>query len=126
MTRNHSSARQAGTKFETMIAQYLADCIDDRIERRSRNGSKDRGDLSGIRLSPALRGGRVVAELKNTTRTDLPGWSRQARTEALNDDAAVGLVIHKRQGNNQPGNQWVTMTVDDLIGLMTGQRPEEG
>jgi hypothetical protein len=67
MTRSRRSAKQAGTRFETAIATALADALDDdRIERRTRNGAKDRGDISGIRL----HGQRVVIECKKT----LPLW----------------------------------------------------
>ncbi|OLT46480.1 hypothetical protein BJF85_16685 [Saccharomonospora sp. CUA-673] len=106
------------------MADYLAEVVDDRIDRRVRNGAKDRGDLSGVRMSPALRSQRVVCELKDTTRCDLPGWTREAATERMNDDAAVGLVIHKRHGNANPAEQWVSMTVADLVALLTGERPE--
>lgn len=124
-TRNHRSAKAAGTRFERSIADYLAEHVDDRIDRRVKTGAKDRGDLAGIRLSPALRSGRVVAELKNTSRVDLAGWAREAATERMNDDALVGLIVHKRHGVTDPGQQWVTCTVDDLIALLTGSRPEE-
>lgn len=49
MTRSSASAKKAGSAFETSVANYLAATVDDRIERRSRNGSKDRGDLAGVR-----------------------------------------------------------------------------
>lgn len=123
--RTRLSAKSAGTRHETSIAGYLAEHIDDRIERRTRNGGKDRGDLSGLRLSPALGGGRIVAELKNSARCDLAAWAKEADIERGNDDATVGLVIHKRHGKADPGEQWVTCTVNDLIALLTGQRPEE-
>ena len=49
MTRNRASARKAGASFESLIAGYFAAYVDDRIERRTKNGSKDRGDVSGLR-----------------------------------------------------------------------------
>jgi len=123
VSRNRASAKKAGTAHETAIADYLAQHVDDRIERRTRNGGKDRGDLSGIRLSPALGGGRVVAELKNTTQIAFGPWQRETETERGNDDALIGLIIHKRRGVAHPGQQWVTCTVDDLVALLTGSRP---
>src|SRR5690606_15707611 len=62
--RGRRSARQAGSRFERQIADYLRDHIDDRIDRRVTNGNKDRGDIGGMRLSPALGGGRIAAECK--------------------------------------------------------------
>jgi len=120
MTRNRSSAKAAGTKFETSIAQHLAIHVDDRIERRRQTGAKDRGDLSGIRVL----GNRICAELKDYGGRILAGeWIAEAETEAANDDAAAGIVIAKRRGITDPGRQWVLMDVDTLITLITGERP---
>jgi hypothetical protein len=118
MTRSRTSARAAGTRFERQLADYLAATVDDRIDRRVKRGVKDRGDLSGLRA----HGQRVVAEVKDCARLDLPGWTAEAHIEAGNDDALVGVVIHKRRGTADPGRQWVTLTVDDLAALLTGQR----
>ena len=62
MTRNRASARKAGTAFESLVADYLAQTVDDRIERRTKNGSKDRGDISELRHL----GERVVVESRTT------------------------------------------------------------
>lgn len=135
MTRTRASAKQAGSRFERRVADYLATFIDDRIDRRVKTGAKDRGDLAGIRITPALGGGRVVAELKNYSRpaldpsTDytpsLGPWALEAETERGNDDAVAGVVVHKRHGVADVGGQWVTMTVRDFVALMTGQRPDD-
>jgi hypothetical protein len=123
VTRNRASAKSAGTRFETAVARYLADVLnDDRIERRARNGGKDRGDLAGVR---APGGGRVVVECKDTSRINLAGWAAEAETERGNDDALVGLVLHKRHGVGDPAKQWVTMTLADLVAILTGARPTE-
>lgn len=119
MSRSRASAKKAGTALETLIADYLAQHIDDRIERRTKNGNKDRGDLSGLRHM----GQRVVGEIKNTARISLGTWAAEAEIERLNDDAIAGLIFHKRHGKGQPGDQWVTMTVRDLVALLTGERP---
>lgn len=122
MTRNRASAKSAGTAFETSIAAHLAAHIDDRIERRARNGAKDRGDISGVRVL----GNRVVLELKEYGGRLLAGtWLAEAEVEAGNDDAIAGLVIAKRRGTTRPGAQWVLMDVDSLIALVTGERPKE-
>ncbi len=122
MTRSRASAKAAGTRFERGIADYLAATVDDRIDRRAKTGAKDRGDIGGIR-TPG--GHRVVVECKDVARLDLPGWTQEAALEAGNDDALVGLVVHKRHGTADPGQQWVTCTVADLAALLSGTRPEE-
>lgn len=121
MNRNRASAKSAGTRFETAVARYLADHVDDRIERRAKTGAKDRGDISGLRHM----GERVVVEVKNTSRINLAGWAAEAETERGNDDAVAGLIVHKRHGMGQPGDQWVTCTLADLVALLTGSRPAE-
>ncbi|WP_067891271.1 hypothetical protein [Nocardia vaccinii] len=122
MTRSRASAKTAGTRHESSIAAYLAEHVDDRIERRAKTGAKDRGDLSGLR---APGGGRIVVEAKNVTRTALAEWAAEAEAERGNDDALAGVVIHKRHGVGDPGAQWVTCTLADLVAILTGRRPEE-
>jgi hypothetical protein len=119
VARSRTSARSAGTKSERAVADYLAATLnDDRVDRRVRNGAKDRGDISGIRV----HGQRLVIEVKDCARTDLPAWTQEAHIEAGNDDALTGVVIAKRRGTTNPGKWWVHMTVDDLAALITGQR----
>jgi hypothetical protein len=120
MTRNRRSAKQAGSAFERSIADCLATHVDDRIDRRVRTG-KDRGDIAGIRL----HGQRIVVECKNEARVSLAGWMREAEDERGNDDALAGLIVHKRHGKGDPLDQWVTLTVRELVALLRGQRIEE-
>ena len=119
MTRSRASAKAAGTRFETQVAGYLAEYVDDRIERRRQGGAKDRGDIAGLRH----RGARIVIECKNTTRATLGPWVNEAEVERGNDDALIGVVAHKRHGNGKPGDQFITMTLADFVALLTGERP---
>lgn len=118
--RNHKSAKDAGQRFQRSIADHLAAVLeDDRIDVRAKRGARDRGDIAGLRI----HGQRVVAECKNcSARPNLPVWSAEAHIEAGNDDALVGVVIHKRHGVADPARQWVTMTVADFCSLLTGQK----
>lgn len=119
MTRNRVSAKAAGARTERIVADYLAAALDDdRIDRRVKTGSKDRGDVGGLRHA----GHRLVVEIKDCARTDLAGWVTEAHLEANHDDALMGLVIHKRRGTTDPGRFYVAMTVDDLLALLTGER----
>lgn len=114
MTRNRASAKKAGSSFERLIADYLAEHVDDRIDRRVKNGTKDRGDIGGWRFA----GKRIVAECKNTTRISLGTWMNEAEIEKANDDAHVALIVHKRHGRGAPQDQWVTTTVGELLNLL--------
>jgi hypothetical protein len=121
VTRSRASAKKAGTSFATGISAYLAwHLTDDRIERRATTGAKDRGDITGLRHM----GQRVVAELKNYGgRYEVGAWLNEAEIERGNDGAGVGMVIAKRRGTTDPGEQVVIMTVADLVSLITGTRP---
>lgn len=122
MTRNRASAKAAGTQLETWVAGYLAEHVHDLIERRSRNGAKDRGDIAGL----THMGQRLVVECKNYGGVLEPAlWLKEVEVERGNDDAGVGLVVAKRRGTTQPGDQYVLMTLADLVSLLTGSRPPE-
>ena len=118
LTRNRASAKKAGSSFERLVADYLAfELNDDRIDRRVKTGSKDRGDVGGVRT---IRGGRVVIEVKNVSRDNLPLWIREAEIERGNDDAVIGVVAHKRFGSAQPAEQYVSMTLETFVLLLEG------
>ena len=117
MSRNRNSAKQAGARFERLISDYLRDNLDDRIDRRVKTGAKDCGDVANVRDS---HNRRIVIEAKDYGgKVHLAEWVKEAHTEADNDDAHVGLVIAKRRGTTNPADQWVVMTVNDLIQLLT-------
>jgi len=119
MARSRASAKKAGSTFERSLADWLARHVDDRIDRRVKNGAKDRGDIGGLRHM----GGRVVIEAKDYGGRLLPGpWINEAETERGNDDALCGLVIAKRRGTTDPAAQFVLMTLGDLTALLTGNR----
>ena len=118
--RTRRTAKAAGARFERAIADYLAATVDDRIDRRVKTGAKDRGDIAGLRHM----GGRVVIEAKDVTRWNPGTWLAEAEVERGNDDALAGLVVAKRRGIADPGQQVVMMTVADLVALLTGARPE--
>jgi flavin reductase (DIM6/NTAB) family NADH-FMN oxidoreductase RutF len=117
MTRNNTSARTAGQKFEQLIATHLARITGLPVERRSKNGVKDRGDLTGV---TTIRGASVVVECKNVARLALGEWVAEAERERFHADADLGVVIHKRHGRGEPGEQYVTMTVDTFASMLAG------
>lgn len=118
MTRNRASAKAAGSAFERLVADYLSDTVDDRIDRRVKTGAKDKGDIAGLRHM----GGRVTVECKNTTRHDLGTWAAEVEIERGNDDGLAGIIAHKRHGKGRAEDQWITMTLGDFVALLTGSR----
>lgn len=119
--RTRRSAKSAGARFEREIADWLAEHVDDRIDRRVKTGARDCGDLAGIRA----HGQKVVAELKNTAAWSPGTWLREAEKERANDGALAGVVIAKRHGIADPAQQVVLMTVADFATLLTGVRPAQ-
>lgn len=118
MTRSRQSAKSAGARFERQIADHLNARLPGRIDRQVRTGTKDKGDIAGVTTT----GGQAIAiECKNVTRIQLAGWIHEAHTEADNLGAAAGIIIHKRHGRSAPDAQWVTMTVADLIAILTAK-----
>lgn len=107
--------------MERLIADCLAEHIDDRIDRKVKTGSLDKGDIGGIRTHT---GHRVVVEIKDYGgKYQVGPWLDEAETERINDNAQVGLVVAKRRGITDPLQQTVLMTVSDLIALLNGSRP---
>lgn len=116
--RNRQSAKKAGANFESVVAEFLAFRLaDDRIERRTKNGTNDRGDITGVKT---IRGGRVVIECKNVRQLALKSWLAEAEVERGNDDALIGVVAHKAHGTGNPADQLVTMTLETFARLLEG------
>ena len=122
MTRSRATARKAGTSFERLVADYLRDVVDDRIDRRAKTGTKDRGDIGGVRIWTQ----RVVLECKDVSKVALSQWAAEAEAERGNDDALAGVVVHKRRGKGRAADQWVTMTLGDFASLLKGNRDHLG
>lgn len=130
--RSRASAKAAGSSMERQAADYLAEHVDDRIDRRAKTGAKDKGDIGGLRIfdQGSMTAGRITVEVKNTAKLAIGTWIGEAETERLNDTdrdgrpALAAIVIHKRHGKGQPGDQLVTMTARDFVAILTGVRPE--
>lgn len=116
-----SMQAQKGATFEQDTSDYLAAALgDDRIERRVKHGTNDRGDIAGLRI----HGKRVVVECKNHKRMELAEWVDEAETERGNDDANYGIVVHKRRGCGKAkfGGNYVTMTLETFAAIAAGGR----
>jgi hypothetical protein len=118
----HASRRDAGTKLVRDACIYLTEALGEEIVPRSTNGAKDRGDIHGLHI----QGERLVVEAKNTTAMSLPQWVREAEVERENDHALAGVVLHKRKGTAAADKQWVSMTLGELVSLITLNRVHYG
>ena len=114
-----SKEARKGNTFEQQVADYMARRLEDeRIERRVKNGSKDRGDITGL----YVRKRRAVVECKCCNKMDLSGWVGEAEDERVNDGAEFGVVVHKRRGCGEKGfgGNYVTMTLDTFLAIVAG------
>lgn len=119
MGRTHASAKRAGRWMQQLVAEYLARHVNPDIEQRKLSGTKDRGDISGLKA----HGKRVVVEVKNTSSLQVASFLAEAEQERLNDEALAGVVIAKRVGKGKPEDQLVLMTFADFVAIITGERP---
>lgn len=120
MARNRASAKAAGAKFERLIADGLAEALQDtRIDRKVKTGSKDKGDIANVRHGEH----KLVIECKDRGGQFYAAeWVGEAEAERINDEALAGIVIAKRKGVTDPMQQWVVMTVSELVALLRSDR----
>lgn len=120
MARNRATARAAGARFERLIADGLAEAMQDtRIDRKVKTGSKDKGDIANVRLGEH----KIVIECKDRGGQFYAAeWVGEAEAERVNDEALAGIVVAKRKGVTDPMQQYVVMTVSELVALLRGDR----
>jgi len=107
-----SKSKQKGTSAETAVVNWLKEQGRKYVERRSLNGTNDRGDISGIPC--------VVIEVKNCAKMELSQWVSELQVEIANDKAETGTVIHKKRGTTNVGEWYATMPVSIWYELIKG------
>lgn len=110
MTRNRASAKQAGTRWESAIVNYLASRGWRHAERRAKTGAHDKGDITGV---PG-----VVIEAKDVARISLAEFLHEAQVEAEHAGAMVGAAWIKRRGKASPGEAYVVMDGETFTHLL--------
>jgi hypothetical protein len=106
MSRN----KQKGTAFETLIVRYLAEHGFPHAERRALAGVNDLGDITG---TPG-----IVWECKNHKTLSFSEWLQEAETERVNAGADHGIVVAKRRGRGEAGEQYAMLRLDHLVELL--------
>lgn len=119
MTRSRSTAKQAGSAFEQLVADGLAKGLGNPdIDRAPRKGKKDIGDVANVRH---VSGARVAVECKDYGgKLEPTTWLREAEAEAGNYGALCGVVVAKRRGTRNFDDQYVIMTASTLVRLLKG------
>lgn len=115
-----SKQKQKGTSFEQAICDYLNEQLNtDEFHRLALHGVNDVGDIAGL----YSQGQKVVIEAKNHKALKLAKWIEEAEKERGNADALAVVVVHKRKGKGKQsfGETYVTMTLDNLLSIITGE-----
>jgi hypothetical protein len=99
-----SASKRKGTAWESAVVDWLRAHGHPYCERRALNGSRDRGDITGIP--------NVVVEAKNTNRHDFAGAVDEARVEAANARVDIFVAVIKRKGKGDPGEAYAVTTLD--------------
>lgn len=117
--------KEKGTRFETQVVRYLRERLaDDRIERRALHGSRDMGDVRGLRS----HGFEGIVECKAVAAWNAPKnlerWRAQAIAERGNAGAGfVALVV--KVPNRNVSQSMAHVTMHDLLRIV-GHDPAEG
>jgi hypothetical protein len=82
----------------------------------SRIPAGSNADIGDVWLPPPL----PAIQVKNVAKLDLSGWCNQVDEQAFNAKRECGVVVHKRKGKTNPGDWYVTMTLDTLTKLLKG------
>jgi len=100
-----------GSAAERAAADYL-NLRGVEAERIPAGATLDRGDLwVPDKNWPAI-------QVKNHARLDLAGWIDDVTEQAHNAGRYAGVVIHKRRGKGNPGNWYVTLTLETLVDII--------
>lgn len=103
-----STSRRKGASYENTIRKYIEA---QGFEVINPNRSGYDGDDVGFKDFPWLSG-----ECKNVKAMSLSAWVGQAQEQA--PEGGVGIVIHHKARNGNPGNDYVTMALDDFLALL--------
>jgi hypothetical protein len=105
-----------GTRWESAIVDWLRANGRPHVERRSLNGTSDRGDITGL---PA-----VVIEAKAAKTMTIGSWLKELDAEIANDrarskdDATTGALWIKQRGKTSAGDGFVVMRPDVWLDLL--------
>jgi hypothetical protein len=103
-----ASSRRKGNAAEVAVVNALERAGWTAVTSRAARGGYQSGEDIVTNFPCSI-------EVKNQARLDLAGWWAQA-VEQAQDKPPV--VIHKRVGKTDPGEWWVTMSVETLFDIV--------
>lgn len=113
-----SKSKQKGTLAETAVVNYLRQFWYS-VERRVLQGSKDKGDVSGIP--------NVVIEIKNQKSYKISEWIKETEIERSNAEAEFGILVIKPNGVgvSKVEDWWAVVTLETMVSLLSGVKSVE-
>lgn len=106
-----SKSKAKGTLAETAVVNYLKE-NGILAYRLPLTGTQDKGDI----LIPGKT--NVTVEVKNCKTMSLSAWVNEAMLEREHAETDLGVVIHKRPRKGNPGDWYMTTTVDEFISIL--------
>ena len=98
-----------GSAYERLIRNYLNEAGFS-VDHTRAGWKDDRGDLHGIH--------GVTFECKNQQRMALGTWMGELLSECANAGTTLGVVVHKKRGTTDPGEQYATLPLRMLVQLL--------
>lgn len=105
-----SKQRQKGTLHESNVVGFLRQHGFPYAERRALNGQFDLGDITGC--------GPLVFECKNHKELALAEWLRETEQERVNANADYGILVAKRRGVWDAGQQYAVVSLEAMVRLL--------
>ena len=102
-----AASRNKGKRAELAVAKWLRDNGWQAATTRATSGAQRGDDL--------VTNTGLSWEVKDHGRMELAAWLKQAQGNA---DGRPAVVIAKRRGKSNPGEWYVIMSGDDLLGLL--------
>lgn len=97
MARSRSSAKKAGTQFETELSKKLTEELGMPVARMPKSGSLDKGDIHGV----FHKGLPVAIECKNPGKKSpltVSEWWKETEAESNNIGSGKGILVIRRYG----------------------------
>jgi Holliday junction resolvase len=103
-----------GSAYERSIVDYLR-ASDFRVDRTRAGWTDDRGDIHGV---TSRTGQPFTFECKNHKAINLSGWVTELYREIDNAGGVVGVVVHKKRGSTDAGEQYATLPLWMLVHIL--------
>ncbi len=116
--RNRASAKSAGSGFERLTADTLNEGLGQPwVDRLPKHGSKDIGDVGHVYLDLPSRA-ELMVECKELGGTISGSVWKEVEVQKENLGAAAAVAVFKRKGKSAGNEQWVLMTLGELIAII--------